>query len=892
MPRIGRGRHELFSSIWRAPVRDEVSAELQFHIDMLTREYVAQGLSPDAAREAAVLRFGDPARIAAQSLTSARERDASMNRRDHFDSLRHDLRFAIRQLHRAPGITALALLTFALGIGATTAIFSLLYQVVLRPFPFAHPERVVYVAEGYQGQNSNASIGNFVDLAAQSRSFDAMGAISYQSFNLAEGNEPERVYGARMTASGFRVFGVAPVLGRVFSADEDQPGSDGVVVLSHGLWARRFAQDRDVVGRELRMSGRPYRIIGVMPAGFDPTLSGEQLWVPAAFTPTQRAQHDEHYLDVVGLLKEGVSAEEATAELTPVMRDLVARYPNHNIDRTVAVLPLDRIVIGPVRDRLFTLFGAVLLVLLIACTNVATLLLARVAARAKELAIRAAIGAGRGRVIRQLLTEAGVLSLAASVVGVAMAWGMVRMLVSMAPPGTPRLEMVRVDGVAFLFAVGVALLSSVLAGVIPALRATARDPQQDLREGGRGAGIVRDRIRNALVTAEVALALTLLVGAGLLVRTALAVQRVDPGFDPRGMLMARVSLPEGDYREPARIVQALEALASALGTMPGVVAAGITSQAPMGPGGGSNGLLPEGRAPTAENIADARLRMITPGYLAAMRIPIRAGRAFNDRDVKGTDLVTIVSEATAKRLWPNENPIGKRVLCCEGSKDDPRMKTVVGVVGDVRSDGLSAGVRPEFYLPIAQAPDVAWDWIQRSVTLVGRTSAADATTLIAAMRAAMRDVDPNVPLHRITTMDDALRLSTATTRFNTLLLTALGLVGVVLAAIGIFGVVAFFVGARSHEISVRRALGASGRDVLSLLTWQGMRPVILGAAIGVVGALATSRVLSASLVGVTATDPLTFVAAMLAILGVGLLATLLPARRALRVEPVRALQGG
>ncbi|MBC7896774.1 MAG: ABC transporter permease [Cytophagaceae bacterium] len=887
--RIAEGRRQLHSPLWRAGAGEEVSSELAFHIDMLTKEFVEQGLPPDEARAAALARFGDLEAIRADCVTQGTQRDHAMHRTERLNELRQDIRSGVRLLLRTPAFTAVAVLTLALGIGATTAIFSAVRSVVLRPFPFAHPERVMYISEVYEGERGNASIGNLVDIAAQARSWEAIGALSFTSFNLDDAEVPQRVLAARATAGLFTVLGVRPELGRVFRLDEDAPGADAVVVLSHALWQANFAGDRGVLERTIRLSGRPHRIIGVMPADFDPTESGEQLWVPAAFTPTQKAEHDEHYLDVLGLLKEGVTPAQAEAEVDLIVRRLAELYPNANMGRSGSVTPHAEIVIGNYRERMLVTLGAVGLVLLIACGNVANLLLARGATRAKELAIRAALGAGRGRIVRQLLTETLVLALVAVAVGTALAWVLIRVLVASAPDGIPRLDDTRLDGASLAAALALGVLSTVVAGVIPSWQAARRDMQGTLREGGRGMGGARDRVRSALVALEVALSLTLLVGAGLLVRSAVAMVREAPGFDPAGVLAARITLPQSAYSEAPRVVQALEGIATGLSGQPGVSLAAITSQMPMGPGGGSNGLLVEGRAPVPENLVDSRLRMITPRYLEVMRIPLLAGRQFNDGDVAGRDRVMIVSAALAKRLFPGGDALGKRILCCEGSEQDPRTKTIVGVAGDVRSSGLGSAIVPEFYIPVAQAPAEAWEWIGRSVTVVARGAQPDATTLVPAMRTAVRDVDAGVPLYRLTTMTDAVRESTAEARFNTLLLTLLGVIGLILAAVGISGVIGYFVTMRHHEISVRMALGATNRHVLTLFAWQGLRPILAGIVLGTLGSLAATRLLATSLYGVSPTDPRTFLAVAVGLLLVGLVATLIPARRAMQVEPAEVL---
>jgi predicted permease len=884
----GRFGRQLKSLLWRASIDDEVGAELDFHLDMLARELAGAGMDPAAARAEALRRFGDIDHVHATCRSIGAQREREMRRTEYLAELRQDVIYALRQLAKSPSFTIVAVLTLALGIGATTAIFSAVRSVVLRPLAYAHPDRVVALFERWEGQDGSVSAGVYVDWREQSASFAAMAAEQFSGFNLTDGDTPERVSGGRVTHNFYDVFGVRPLLGRTFTPDEDRPGADQVVVLGHGLWTRRYGADAEIVGRSIRLSGREYTVIGVMPPGFDPTASGEELWVPIAFTPERRAQHDEHYLTVAALLKPGVTPEQAQAEMEPIARRIAELYPNA-VRGGVHVVPMAEVLIGDYGQRLLIMLGAVAFVLLIACGNVANLLLARGAARAKEIAIRAAIGAGQGRILRQLLTESVVLALVSAAVGLALAYGAIRVLVAMAPDGIPRLDETRIDGAVLAFTLALASVSSILFGLVPALRAARGNLQGALREGGRGMGSARDRVRSALIIAEVALALTLLVGAGLLIRSAVHLQSVRPGFDPSGVLTARLALPASSYERPDHVARTFRSVAERLAQVPGVRAAAVVSQAPMGPGGGSNGLVPEGKPLVMESAIDSRLRIVTPDYTTAMRIPLKRGRLFTDQDVAGRERVMIVSEELARRAWPNEDPIGKRITCCEGSPDDPRWKTVVGVVGDVRSAGPTVEVGPEFYLPIDQIPPEAWDWIQRTMTVVARGD-GDPVALTGAMRSAVRAVDPTLPLYRISTMHEAIRASTAQARFNTALLGTFGVVGLLLAAAGIYSVIAYFVSLRTHEIGVRMALGASARDVVSLMTWQGLRPILVGVAIGGVAAFAATRVLRGSLYGVSATDPLTFVGVAAVLVVVGLLATLIPARRATRVDPTRALQ--
>ena len=877
--------------IWRPTVQQEVDEELAFHVAMRTRENIERGMDPDAARTAAFERFGDIDRINAACRRLGTEREREMHRTEYLAELRQDVAYAFRQLAKAPAFTTITVLTLALGIGATTAIFSALYAVVLKPFPYIDRDRVVAVFERWRDRDGNVAVGNYASWRDESRSFDHLTAVQYSSFNLAEGDTPERVVGARVTHNFFRVFGAPAAIGRTFVAEEDAPGNEMVVVLSHRLWTRRFGGDSAILGKPIRMNGTPYTVIGVMPAAFDITGDSEDLWVPIAFTPARLAMHDEHSFTVYGRLRSGVRLAQAQADLDRVAADLRRRFPLENADRGVRVSPLAREIIGDYNTRLYVLLGAVGCVLLIACGNVANLLLARGAARGKELAIRSALGARRGRIVRQLLTESVVLGLAGGAAGLLLAYWGIRALVGASPEGVPRLDQARIDGVVLAFTLSVSLLGSIIFGLMPSLRAARTDLQPVLKEGGRtsGMGAPRDRVRSVLIAAEVALALTLLTGAGLLIRTAIHLQQLAPGFDPRGVLTARMALPGAQYGDAAAVAAAYRRVVEELQQQPGIISAAVVSQAPLGAGGNSNGLIPESKPFAPENVVDARLRIATADVFQTLRIPLKRGRVFDDRDIAGAPRVMIVSEGLANTMWPGEDPIGKRVACCEGGPDDPRWKTVVGVVGDVRSRGPAEHIRAEFYLPIDQVPPEAWDWVQRAMTIVVRTN-GDPASATPAMRAAVRALDPGMPLYAITTMPESLRESTAQSRFYTLLLATLGLVGVLLAAVGIYGIIAYFVTQRSQEIGIRIALGASARDVVRLSAWHGLRPVLVGVVVGVGAAWGTTRLLQGVLRGVTPTDPATFASVVVLLVIIALVASYIPARRATRVDPTRALQ--
>ncbi|MFL5515880.1 MAG: ABC transporter permease [Gemmatimonadales bacterium] len=804
------------------------------------------------------------------------------------EGLFRSLRFALRALRRRPTLTVSVVLTLALCIGGTAAVFGTVYAVLFRPLPWADPEGVLIVREMWRGQVGAVSVGNWADLRRHDRLFEHLVPTYPQQLNLAGTDQPENVPAARVGADFFRLLGVAPALGRTFAPDEDAPGRDGVVVLSDGLWRRRFGADPAVIGQDVRLDGRPATVIGVMPASLDFTLLGEQLWVPTAFTPERLAQHDEHFLTVLGRLRPGVAMTEARAELADIGRELERDYPRENQQRGIAAFSLMDELVQDYRPRLLVLLGAVGFVLLIACANIANLLLAQGAARGREMAIRAAVGADRGHLLRQALTENLVLAGLGGALGVLVAHWAIRGLTAFGPQDVPRLAQARVDGPMLGFMLAVTLGAGLLFGFAPALRLSSRPPHAALKEG-RAGGVHRDRLRSALVVAEIALALMLLTGAGLLIRSAAALNRVEPGYDPTGVVAARVSLPTTGYDRPEQVRTAFERLAERLAQAPGVTATGLASVAPL-EGGSSNGLTPEGRPFDIASTINSDLRIVSPGYLAAMRIPLHRGRGFTDGDREGAPPVMIINERLAREAFPEQDPIGKRIACCDAGPDGmPSWKTVVGVVADVRSQDMSQPADPEFYLPLGQAPHAAWDWIQRSMTIAAR-GAADPMRLLPGLREAVRALDPAVPLYQVGTMDDRITRSLAQARFSTALLTAFGAVALLLAAIGVFGVISYGVSQRTQEIGVRVALGADQGDVVRLIVRHGAALAGAGLLIGLAGALAASRLLATLLYQVSPTDPPTFLLGA-TVLGVcALAAAALPAARAARLDPAVALR--
>ena len=803
-----------------------------------------------------------------------------------------DLRYAVRMLRKSPAFSALVVLTLGLGIGANTAIFSLVHAVLLRPLPFRDPARVLFVSESWKGFQGDVSAGNFAELRLANRTFERLAAVRYSSFNLSHDQEPERVAGARVTEDFFGVFGVPPERGRAFLPQEDRPGAPPVVVLSHRLWTARFASDPNVLGRSLLLDGQPHTVVGIMPAAFDYTRGNEELWVPAALPAAVLASHDDHDLSVYGLRKAGIDLAAVQQDASEIMRGLERRFPNDDAGRGFRVDPLRDVLVQNYQERLWILFGAVGLVLLIACTNVSNMLLARSAGRSREMAIRAALGASRGRIARQLLAECLVLGLAGGALGTLVASGAVAALVSLGPSGVPRIEQAAIDGAALAFALLLAIASSLMFGLLPLARMARGDLQTALRQGGRGSrqGGRRDRVRTALVAGQIAVALTLLVGAGLLIRTAIHLQHVPPGFRASGVLTASITLPRMTQGDSLVTKRTLEDIVQRLERMPNVASAAVTTQIPLGSTGNSNGLIAEAASIDVTKAVDARLHVVTSHYFRVMGIPVFRGRGFGSQDIAGSPKSMIVSRALAEKLWPGLDPLGRRVACCEGSPEDPRWKTVVGIAGDVRSRGVGQEAYPAFYLPIGQEPPEAWDWFQRTVTLTARAADGRADTLTAAVREAVRNAAPGIPLYDIQTMEGRLRGSLSEERFHTLLLVTLGGIGLLLAAVGIYGIIAFFVAQRTAEFGVRIALGATPRDIFLVTARHSLVPIGMGLGVGVLAALAATRLLGAALRGVGPRDPLTFLAVVLVLAAAAALATYLPARRATRIDPMTALR--
>jgi putative ABC transport system permease protein len=790
-------------------------------------------------------------------------------------------------LLKTPGFTFVAILALSLGIGANTAIFSVVNAVLLKPLPFKEPDRLVWaqaanLKTGEQG--GMISPPDFIDYRDQNRVFEHFAAIADASFTLTgETSEPERVMGVRVSSDFFETLGVKPVQGRGFLAEEEHDGSNKVVVLSYGLWQRRFGSDPNLVGKTIELSGQSVTVVGIMPAGFQfPTET--EVWSPIGFGGKDTSVRRMHYLAAIGRLKPGVTIEQAQADITAVARHLEQQYPETNKDYGMGLQLLPEQIVGDMRRSLLVLLAAVGFVLLIACVNVANLMLARGAARSKEIAIRIALGASRARVVRQLLTESVLLALLGGVFGLLLAvWG-VDLLVSLSPDDLPRVKEVAIDPRVLSFTLLLSFLTGIVFGLAPALSASSRGGvNETLKEGGRkgGAGVGHNRMRSLLVVAEVALSLVLLVGAGLLVKSFLRLSHVETGFNSTSVMTMRLALPQTKYAEDAQRAVFYQQLLERTKALPGVEAAGVISELPLSGQNNDTYFALEGQplatAGSGENLSN--FRTASPDYFRAMGIPLIKGRFFNEGDREGAPRVIIISETFARTFFPNEDPIGHRLTMDLG---EPWTGEIVGVVGNIRHFSLATEPFREMYTNIAQTP-------RGMVNLVVRTR-SDPATLTASIKNVVQGLDKDLPIYNPKTMEQRVSESAAAPRFRTLLLALFAALALMLAAVGLYGVISYSVTQRTHEIGIRIALGAGRRDILKLIVGRGVVLTLIGVAIGLVGAFAMTRIMASLLFGVSATDPLTYTVVSLLLVAVALIACYVPARRATRVDPMVALR--
>ncbi|HEU4833918.1 MAG TPA: ABC transporter permease [Pyrinomonadaceae bacterium] len=802
--------------------------------------------------------------------------------------LLHDLRYAARLQRKNPGFTIIAIIALALGIGANTAIFSVVNTVLLRPLPYKDPERLVMVWEdatrhGYPRDTPAAA--NFVDWRDQNQVFEGMAAIADTSFNLTGSGDPERLEGRRVSTNLFPLLGVEPQIGRVFTAAEDQPGAQRVVLLSYALWQRRFGGDPGIVGRSLTLNGESHVVVGVMPARFQFPSSDDQAWVPMAFTQEEAGNRNRHYLEVLARLKPGVSLAQAQSEMSTIGARLQQQYPQSNAELGVAVQPLHEHLVGDIKPALLVLLGAVGLVLLIACANVANLLLARAAVRQKEIAVRVALGARRWRLIRQFLTESVLLSTLGGLVGLAIAYGGLVLLKAFIPENISQAREISIDLKVLGFTLLVSVATGLIFGLAPALQAIRFNQIDTLKEGGRDAatGGSGKRLRSLLVTAEVAISLVLLIGAGLLINSFLRLRNVDPGFRTDNLLTMKIVLPDPKYEEMERRSAFYTELINRVQSLAGVRSAAVTSNLPLYRQGNSISIGIEGQPdppPGQERIVVTR--MISPGYFDTMSIPLLRGRGLTEQDTETTPNVVVVSETMARRYWPNEDVIGKRIALGRIRTPEDWFQ-VVGVVKDVRQFELNAEPKPQMYLTYRQVG------FFDSRDLVVKTD-VDPASMAATVRKAVWEIDKDQPVSNIQTMQEILADSIARQRFSMLLLAIFAAVALVLAGVGIYGVMSYSVAQRTHEIGIRMALGAQTGAVLKLAIGYGMKLVIAGIAIGLIAAFALTRVMATLLFGVTATDPATFTSISLLLVAVAVVASYVPARRATRVNPIIALR--
>ena len=800
------------------------------------------------------------------------------------NTLLQDLRYAARMLRKNPGFTAVALIALMLGIASTTVIFSVVDGVLLRPLPYPEAEHIVSVSQTVRttGRDRGSSApANYIDWSAQNNVFSQMAAATGTQGNLTEGDRPERVRITTATASLFQLFGTGPIIGRTLLPSDEAAGRANVAVLSHGLWARRFGSDAGIVGRDIHLNGEPHTVVGVMPANFSPDGYGE-LWVPSPWSvPANvlrphldpRPLRDSQYLDVWGRLKPGVTLEQARAEMGGIMARLEQQYPVENRDGGIALTPLHEEMVSGIRPILLVLLAAVGCLLLIGCANVANLQLARAAARAREVSIRAALGASRSRLIRQLLTESILLALIGGALGVLLATWAIPVLLALAPPAMSGFREISLNWEVLAFSAGLSVLTGVLFGLVPAFHAAAANPNASLGEGERGSTAGGSRSRSILITAEVALSLVLLIGAGLMVKSFSNLLRVHPGFSTERLLIFDLGPSFAD--EPRQIGfynQVLERLQS----LAGVESVGAVSRLPFSGGNSARSFEVPGRA--TEYNADVRIG--SADYFRTMGIPLLKGRHFTERDVQGGVPVVIVNEALAQTVFPGEDPLGKFI-----SNYGPKSETlqIVGVIGSIRHRALDVAPRPELYQPLGQAT-----WPRMFFTV--RTVAPNPLALVPAVQTAVSQIDRNIALGGVRTMADLIARSLAQRKFTMLLLAIFAGLAVALAAIGLYGVMSYTVTQRTREIGIRMALGAQRADVLQLVIRQGMIVTAAGVLIGLAASLGLTRLIANLLYGVAATDALTFAALSLLLLVVALLACWLPARRASGVDPMIALR--
>ena len=804
-----------------------------------------------------------------------------------------DIRYSLRTLAKARGFAIVTVVTIALGIGANTAIFSVIDAVLLKPLPYRDPDRLLMVWEKPPGSERNGiSAANFLDWRNQNHVFEQMSAITGESYNLADETQPEQIHAAKVSANFFDLLGVKPAWGRTFFPAEDQPGRDHAVVLSHRLWKRRFGGNTNLIGQDLRLNGEKYTVVGVLKPKGNFDRGWAEMWTPLALDPANITR-DFHFLQAFARLKPNVTKSQAQAEMDTIASNIAREYPKSNKGWGVTIDTLREQVVGrQLRQTLLILLGTVIFVLLIACANVASLMVARVATRQKEISIRLALGAGRWRLISQLLTESISLAALGGAFGLLLAHWLLKLFSAMMPRFTlPNEADIVMDYRILLFTLGISLLTGILFGSVPAWQASNPNLNDSLKDGGRGAttSLRRHRFRSALVISEVALALVLLVGAGLLIRSFAQLQHVNPGFDPHNVLTMSLSLPQTKYSSGERVAGFYQQTIERIRTLPGVKSAAVASDVPLR--GWSIGMpfAIEGRPPkSASELDGAHFQMIGADYFRAMGIPLMKGRSFTEADRRESQKVAIVNQRFVHRFFPHEDPLGKKLLVEELISGKPQLGPsiawqIVGVIGDVKVSGLGEDeASAEIYVPYTQSP---WPG-----TCLVVSTLSDPMAMANSVKSAIREMDKDQPVTEVKTMEQIMTESVSQPLFRMRLLGMFALLALVLASVGIYGLMSYSVSQRTGEIGVRMALGAQPADVLKLVVWNGMRLALVGITIGLAASIAFTRLMASLIFGVSARDPLAFVSVALLLSGVALIACYFPARRATKVDPLVALR--
>lgn len=884
------GPRRLFKLPWRSArqIRADVEDELRFHMEMRVEALVAGGMTPADAAARALHEFGDvnDARQYLRRMDATTE--AARRRSDFMGDLRNDIGYAIRKLRAAPAFTLAVVLTLALGIGANTAIFSVVDSVLLEPLPFPSADHLVRFRFTQQGHGDAGTPPDLNDYRTQAKLFDGFALVNGLDASIAHpGGDPERVLGATVSANWFSVLRVHPLIGRVFARGEDAFGAPKVVVLSEQLWRRSFGADPNIVGKIVTINSAPTQVIGVVPAAFNYPFSAE-LWMPLSFPPAQLtdAVRGARWLGMLARVKDGVPVDRANAEVLHISQVMEARFPEQYRDRRISIVPVHEYSVGDVKKPLLIIMTAVGFVLLIACANVANLMLVRASARDSEFAVRAALGAGRGRLVRQLITESVLLTVLGALLGVLLAAVGMRLLMRLAPESLTLVSTASLSGRALLLTGGIAMLTGVLFGLLPSLTASGGNVANALRAGGRGtrAQASSSRTKRIIVTAEVAMAITLLAGAGLLLRSFDKLLSVNTGLRPDGVVTAKLDLPDVRYDSLAAQRLFEDNLVARLSAIPGVSDAGLINVMPLDGDDFDLSFTIRGRpVPRPSEEPDAEVRTVTPNLFAALGVPVLRGRGILASDRAGAPQVVVVNRAFAAKFFPNEDPLNQQ-LTLGWSINGTRMGgPIVGVVGDIRGAELSAPPTPTIYLPMAQSAT-------SNIGIVVRSRLAP-SSLVPSIRATMRDLDHLIALFDVQTLQDRMVGSVGAQRFYATLVGIFAVVALLLSAVGLYGVVAYTVSQRTHEMGVRVALGATGSRISRMVVAEGMALTLAGAAIGIAGAFYAARLIASLLYGVETTDPLSFAGAVIALCLVAAVASYLPARRAAAVDPLIAMRG-